>query len=501
MQRGLFPTTRPVLWLHMCMSRAALIGFIVCSLLSSCARPEVHLHDRHSLSYPLVESYAKKHPGATLVLFDYHHDVGPAYATVSSNWVGKLLADGTVSRVLWVSGRDLLLPNRNARTAWLRRKLSKLPPAEADRIGSRITLIDWDRLRMEKIAGPLAVSVDFDLFCHDPGNPPDRFVDEIAEWTARQRPALLTLALSSAYQKEAKAPWEYLGRFVGAYGKSAPGAGWFLETGPSNPDAEGAEESSAWRLWDAERETFGRRNESFLPGSAVWLAPPLSLRAALLGLAVSPGDDGAKGVLSAWRGQDPALLEKEYPQESTDRILAAAAVSLEAFWRGEAGTLPGSGTANLGLAVRLQSDGGDRGCFAVYRGLSDPDSAAAYCVRLAAKDPRYPAVLPSEKDSIDIELSVFGAWREMKDAYDFIPGVDSLLLTEGKNTTLLQAPVAAERGYGREEFLARLSNKAGLGTDGWKKSGLRFSRAATIWSRRSLASIEASELYQKNVKK
>ena len=75
------------------------------------------------------------------------------------------------------------------------------------------------------------------------------------------------------------------------------------------------------------------------------------------------------------------------------------------------------------------------------------------------------------------------------------------MLVDGDKLTLLQAPVASERGYGREEFLARLSNKAGLGEGDWKGRGLRFLRAATIWSRRPLSAVEASPCYQKYEKK
>lgn len=487
----------------MAPSRIALRGIILCVILASCARPELHLHDRHCLSYPLVASYAKSHPGTTLVLLDYHHDVGPVGDDPSSsNWVGLLLRDRAVSRVLWVSGRDLLLPNRNARLAWLRRKLASFPPSEASRIESRITLADWHELEKKRLGGPLIVSLDFDLFCHDPGNPPERFVDEIGAWMRRQSPGLVTLALSAAYEGDAPSAWSRLERFAALYGRGASGrAAWFLEAGSRDPAAEGEEERTAWRLWDSRREAFGRRDAAFMPGAGIWISPPTGLRAALLRLGIRPGDETAKDMLSGWRDGDRADLERRFPQSATDEALAAAAVALEEVWRGGAPIPLKPGAAASGLALRIQKNGSDRGCLALYRGVSDPLAAAAYCASLAARDPRYPAVLSVERPALDLELSMFGPWREMSDPRDFRPGLDSLMLVDGDKLTLLQAPVASERGYGREKFLARLSNKAGLGEGGWKGRGLRYMRAATIWSRRPLSAVEASPCYQKYEKK
>jgi len=487
----------------MAPSRIALRGIIACAILASCARPELHLHDRHCLSYPLVASYAKRHPGATLVLLDYHHDVGPVgEGPSSSDWVALLLRDRAVSRVLWVSGRDLLLPNRNARLAWLRRKLSAFPPSEASRIESRITLVDWRELEKMRLGGPLVVSLDFDLFCHDPGDPPERFLDEICAWMKRQRPGLVTLALSAAYESDAPSAWRRLERFAALYGRGATGrAAWYLEAGPRDPAAEGEEEGEAWRLWESRRAAFGRRDLSFMPGAAIWISPPAGLRAALLALGIRPGDGAAKDIISGWSDGDRADLERRFPQSATDEALAAAAAALEDAWRGGSPVPPAPDATASGLALRIQKGGGDRGCLALYRGVSDPLAAAAYCASLAAKDPRYPALLPGERPELDLELSIFGSWHEMADPLDFRPGLDSLMLVEGDKLTLLQAPVASERGYGREEFLARLSKKAGLGEGGWKQGGLRFMSSATIWSRRPLASIEASPAYQKYEKK
>lgn len=472
-------------------------------------------------SYASIERFAKRHQGTTLVLFDYHHDVGPVDTSIlSSNWVGKLLSDGTVARVLWVSGRDLEIPNKNARRAWLARSLATFPPDEARKISDRLILSDWHELENTQIKGPLIVSFDLDTLCHDPGESPERFTDEIASWIAREKPALVTVALSAAYQKDAASGWQYLARFAERYGKLEPRASWFLEAGTYGARAEGAEESDAWLRWKTEKEKFGHRGTAFFPGAANWITAPSDVRVILLDRSVRAGDPAANDVISGWRDPELAGVERNYPEEETDRLLAAAAAAIESYLRGvternflstiaretravesnpydKYGKDPGS----FGIAVRLQSDGVDRGCLAILRGVRDPVPAVVHCARSAMNDPRYPAVHKEERACLDLEIAVFGAWQSMKGPLDFRPGLDSLLLINDGETTLLQAPVAAEKGFDRVAFLSRLSNKAGLGPDGWKITGLRFERAPTVWSRQPLSAIESSNAYQKYEKK
>ena len=69
----------------------------------------------------------------------------------------------------------------------------------------------------------------------------------------------------------------------------------------------------------------------------------------------------------------------------------------------------------------------------------------------------------------------------MSSSLDFEPGLHSLLLqTPDGEITLLQAAIALEREYTKEEFLQRLSNKAGLGFEGWQNPDNKYLRARTI---------------------
>jgi hypothetical protein len=479
------------------------IGLIVaCIALASCERPEVHVHDRSSLSYPIVSRYARKHRGTTLILFDYHHCAGPEMTeTLSSNWISALVHDGMVSQVLWISGRDLLLPNKNSRIAWLRRNLSGWPPSEASDLESRIILSDWSDLEPKKLKGPLTVVLNFDLFCHDPGDPPDRFLDEISAWIAKQRPGLLMLELSAAGQQDPSKAWSRFVRFIEEFGPVYRRADWYLEAGERGSVPEGQEEKSAWSLWADEPDVFGRRNQAFLPGAGILLRPPVDLRRELLASGVKPGDEAAKDIISGWSDRDASDLERRFPGTNTDEALGAAAAALEDVWDGLDFRQPEMKNDPVGIALRILGKDGDRGCLAIYHGISDPLASVAYCASAAARDPRYPPVLSSEREDLQLEFAVFGPWREMRQPLDFRPGLDSVMLVDGNDVTLIQASIGLDRGYDREEFLARLANKAGLGFDGWQKKGIRFMRASTIWSRISLPAIEAMPAYQKKEKK
>ena len=136
-----------------------------------------------------------------------------------------------------------------------------------------------------------------------------------------------------------------------------------------------------------------------------------------------------------------------------------------------------------GVAVRFRNSEEDRGCLSLYTGITyeDISEAVQYCAKEALIDPRYTDIQPEEVSSLITNISVFSDWQEMSSCFDFTPGLHSLLMeaSDGEKT-LLQAAIALEHNYSREEFLARLSNKAGLGFDGWKKEGTRFYKAVTI---------------------
>lgn len=473
---------------HASISLAAALTLCACLIASSCALSrgrEVHVHDRHALSYRLVGEYARAHGPVTLVSFDYHHDVGPSDPdTTSFDWVGDLIAEGSVKKVLWISGRDLTLPNRESREHWLVRSLGNEAPSNSDSLRSAVELLDWNEIKDLKINGPFVVTVDLDVLTVDPGNPPERFLGEMREWIARHKPALVTIALSSAYQKDESRAWDWLARLAaGGFGYDAK---WYLETGSFTRAPESGEESRAWERW-------ARTDSPFLPGAANWLFPPESAREALLANAILPGDEAARDVIAAWNDPDRAALEKVFTEAKFQSLAEIARASIAERWKTGRATVEPSGTAaEFGIAVRLQNNETDRGCLALFSGVGNVDASAAYCAQMAVSDPRYDPVRPDEAEKLTVEISAFGPWRAMNGPLDFRPGVDSVMLETFGARTLLQSSLVEERGLGREEFLGILSRKAGLGTDGWKDAGITFYRSLTLWRQLRLEGDPAS---------
>ncbi len=501
---------------------------IISFLLYGCffrAPVPVHIHDRHRLSYQLIAEAARRKSGGTLVLLDYHHDCGAdsragavgaagGEFVASYNWVARLLEEGFVDRIVWVSGRTLLLPNRNSRMDWLSRSLSGLAPSASDYIRSRVVLADYHDLVNMSFRGPLYISLDLDVLTVDPGPSASAFLDELARWISARRPALLTIAFSTAYQRSSAQAWQHLAQAVTTLDPE-PASGryrWFLEAEGPAGEAETREEAAAWAKWAAAGPVYRPQSGPFYPGASLWVYAPPEVRAVLLERQFQGADEAGVAVLEGWRDPALAALEAAYPEERLSGMAGAARETAQRLWsaasRGET-TAASAGEAWLselpaalftrdgtgeGLAVRLLNAGIDRGCLALYRGLSDPEAAVSYCTEGALFDPRYARVSAAEAEALDIEISVFGPWQAMTGPLDFRPGLDSLMLHGPEGDTLLQASLVRDRQYGREQFLATLSAKAGYGRDGWQDGQLRFSRAVTLVYRVPFSS-------QKNVKK
>ena len=469
---------------------------LACILFISCGRKktQIHLHDRHVLSYESVKAYAQKHGAVNLVLLDYHHDIRPEYAELNSvDWVGKLVEEDYVKKVIWLSGKKLLLPNRNARMAWLERSIKNVTPDIADKMRNAVQLVDWYDLQEIRLggksgeySGPFVITLDFDVFMKDPGDLPEDFVDELCTWIQKQKPELLTLAFSAAYQPKADKAWVWLEQFTDSW--IAP-ADWYLESGDFGEKYESLDEAQAWENWKKNPETFRAAENPFYSGAYFWQNAPQECIKLLKDKKIRAGNKSAQEILAAWNDKELTALKEKFTRGRMQALCHTAVQAAEFFFDGEDFSAPIQNTKTseptYGIAVRFRNAEEDRGCLSLYEGIKgtdgDIEQAVKYCAKEALVDPRYIHVRREELPSLYTNISLFGAWEKMESPYDFQPGLHSLLLVdETGEKTLLQATIALERNYTREDFLARLSNKAGLGFDGWKKNALHFYRAETI---------------------
>jgi AmmeMemoRadiSam system protein B/AmmeMemoRadiSam system protein A len=138
-------------------------------------------------------------------------------------------------------------------------------------------------------------------------------------------------------------------------------------------------------------------------------------------------------------------------------------------------TLPEPLRQHRGVFVTLQKEGKLRGCIGslapldpVWQGVMDRAVAAAF------HDRRFEPLDAGELDAVHIEISVLTLPELL--AYDtpedllakLVPGRDGVILMIGNNQATY-LPTVWEQLPDPEEFLSRLSRKAGLSVDGWRR--------------------------------
>jgi len=125
--------------------------------------------------------------------------------------------------------------------------------------------------------------------------------------------------------------------------------------------------------------------------------------------------------------------------------------------------------------VTLTKRGRLRGCV----GFTEPVGPLALVVARAAalaalEDPRFSPVKEKELGSLAIEISVLSPLVRAADPKTVQIGRHGLVVCRGERRGLLLPQMAADNGWGREEFLRQACLKAGLPPDDWKKGAEVF---------------------------
>ncbi len=108
------------------------------------------------------------------------------------------------------------------------------------------------------------------------------------------------------------------------------------------------------------------------------------------------------------------------------------------------------------------------GCIGVRESRSPlREEAAELALAAALDDGRFkPGVALS--GALDIEISILTPFRRIRDASECRPGRHGLYLKLGANSGLLLPQVAAERGWGAEEFFDAVARKSRLAPHAWR---------------------------------
>ena len=135
---------------------------------------------------------------------------------------------------------------------------------------------------------------------------------------------------------------------------------------------------------------------------------------------------------------------------------------------GPHGPSPGP-SLRRGAFVTLTRRGELRGCIGrLWGGEPLEETVAAMAVEAAVHDDRFPPVTLAELGALRIEISVLSSPRPVAGAAEVVPGRDGVVLDKGGRRAVFLPQVAAEQGWGREEMLDHLCQKAWLPAGCWR---------------------------------
>ena len=159
-------------------------------------------------------------------------------------------------------------------------------------------------------------------------------------------------------------------------------------------------------------------------------------------------------------------------------LLELARTQVELFVRSETRMVVAGDDRRLDAALRapgaafvtLRNRGALRGCIGSVTAHEPLYQSVVHNAVQACLDPRFRTrpITPPELDSIDIEISVLSPPRPTRDPREVVVGRDGVILTLGEHRGLFLPQVPTEQGWDREQYLAQLGRKAGLGLDAYK---------------------------------
>jgi AmmeMemoRadiSam system protein A len=158
---------------------------------------------------------------------------------------------------------------------------------------------------------------------------------------------------------------------------------------------------------------------------------------------------------------------------ATHRGARAAAVDEGPAGRSRAAR-PASLAASAALAqpgaafVTLTEHGSLRGCIGSLAADEPLGRAVASAGASAAvRDPRFMPVTERELPSIHIDVSVLGPAVALRNPLAFRPGIDGIIVVRNGRRALFLPEVATDQGWGAEEMLDAVCEKAGLDRHVW----------------------------------
>jgi AmmeMemoRadiSam system protein B/AmmeMemoRadiSam system protein A len=139
-----------------------------------------------------------------------------------------------------------------------------------------------------------------------------------------------------------------------------------------------------------------------------------------------------------------------------------------------------------GAFVTIHKRGNLRGCIGnftseqpLYKTIID------MAISAATQDPRFPPVVASELDELELEISVLSPLKKIDDINEIQVGKHGIYIIKSFYRGVLLPQVATEYGWDRMTFLEQTCRKAGIGRNDWKNADI-YIFSAQVFSEKEL---------------
>jgi AmmeMemoRadiSam system protein A len=131
-----------------------------------------------------------------------------------------------------------------------------------------------------------------------------------------------------------------------------------------------------------------------------------------------------------------------------------------------------------GVFVTLKKNDELRGCIGSIYPYSNVVNAVVDMSKSAAfEDPRFPPIKPDEFNELEIEISILSYPEKMDKWNDFKLGEEGVIIEYKSYSGVLLPQVVENRDdWTKSKFLSIISQKAGLGPDGWYRYPVVFKK-------------------------
>jgi AmmeMemoRadiSam system protein B/AmmeMemoRadiSam system protein A len=201
------------------------------------------------------------------------------------------------------------------------------------------------------------------------------------------------------------------------------------------------------------------------------------------------GPDMGANTPSALAPPASAAGAAELADADREYLLGLARQTVERYLRTGTVPLPRPSSPALrrrqGAFVTFEEEGRLRGC--IGHMVEDTPLAltvARMALQAAFRDPRFPPVRAEELPALAVEISALTPFTRVPGPEAIAIGRDGVVLEKEGHRAVYLPHVAPEQGWGREEMLDQLCQKAGLSAGCWRHDADLFTFQAEVFGER-----------------